>query len=97
MGKEAIGLHSARLMAALAKLKVSTWPYPGAIGIVERDDFTGQEAVHVVEGWRHLGTARDEAELAEILAAGATVSFDMDTYKLIKAHLKKASTAVRVL
>ncbi|MEW6677315.1 MAG: exonuclease domain-containing protein [Pseudomonadota bacterium] len=97
VGKEAIGLHSARLMAALAKMKVSTWPYPGAIGIVERDDFTGREALHVVEGWRHLGTAQDETELAEILAAGATVRFDMDTYKLIKAHLKKSGTTVRVL
>jgi len=97
VGKEPMGLHSARLMTALARMKVAAWPYPGPIGIVERDDFTGREEIHVVEGWRHLGTARDEAELGDILAFGAAIRFDMDTYKLLQAHLRKGSTVIRPL
>jgi len=60
-------MHSARLMAALAKLKLDAWAYPGPIGLVERDDFLDVEEVHVVDGWRYLGTARGEAEIHQLL------------------------------
>jgi DNA polymerase-3 subunit epsilon len=35
--KEALGVHSARVLSAFMKLKLTAWPYPGAIGIVESD------------------------------------------------------------
>lgn len=50
MGKEATGLHSGRMMSALAKLKVKTWAYPGPIGMAERDDSLDAEEIHVVDG-----------------------------------------------
>jgi DNA polymerase-3 subunit epsilon len=97
VGREAIGLHSARLMSALAKLKMKPWAYPGPIGLVERDDFMDVEEVHVVDGWRYLGTAKSEAEIRELLEQGGNVGFDMDTYKLLKAQLGKAKMTVRRL
>ena len=96
-GKEAIGLHSARLMAALAKLKVKTWAYPGPIGLVERNDFLDVEEVHVVNGWRYLGTARSEAEIHELLGQADREKFDIDIYKLLKAQLGKGKVRVRRL
>ena len=90
VGKEAIGLHSARTMTALAKLKLTAWPYPGPIGLVERDDFLCMEDVHVVDGWRYLGTAKDAAEVHELLLQADRAPFDMDTYKLLKTYLTKA-------
>lgn len=87
VGKEAIGGHSARLMAALAKLKLKPWPYPGPVGIVERDEVSERQEIHVVFGWCHLGTAGNDAELAEILHAGARPVFDRDTYKLLSQYL----------
>ncbi|KAB2319833.1 ethanolamine utilization protein [Betaproteobacteria bacterium SCN1] len=87
VGKEAIGLHSARLMAALARLKLKTWPYPGPIGVVERDVVSEREDIHVVENWRYLGTAHDEAQLAAILEKRSAPVFDRDTYKLLAKHL----------
>lgn len=97
VGKEPIGLHSGRMMAALAKLKLQAWPYAGPIGLVERDAFRDVEEVHVVDGWRYLGTARDVAELDALLTEGGQVSFDMDTYKLLRAHLAKGKVTLRPL
>lgn len=97
VGKEAIGLHSARLMAALAKLKVKTWAYPGPIGLVERNDFLDVEEVHVVNGWRYLGTARSDVEIHELLGQADQAQFDMDTYKLLKTQLGKGKVRVRQL
>lgn len=88
-GKEPIGVHSARMMAALARLKLKAWPYTGPIGLVERDDFLDVEEVHLVHNWRYLGTARSEAEVHELLQDADQAAFDMDTYKLIKAWLGK--------
>ena len=96
-GKEAIGLHSARLMAALARLKLQAWPYPGPIGLVERDNFLDVEEIHVINGWRYLGTARSEVEVREILEQAGQARFDIDIYKLLKAHVEKGKTTVRHL
>ncbi|MCA1979508.1 MAG: ethanolamine utilization protein [Thiobacillus sp.] len=96
VGKEAIGLHSARLMAALARLRLKTWPYPGAIGIVERDDVSEREDIHVVHNWCYLGTAHDAAQLAAILEKPGAPSFDRDTYKLLVKHLERKVRVVEL-
>lgn len=96
-GKEPLDVHSARMMAALAKLKLKAWPYAGPIGLVERDDFLEVEEVHLVNGWRYLGTARSEGEMHQLLEGADQTAFDMDTYKLIKAWLGKGKVEVRRL
>ena len=97
VGREPIGLHSARMMAALGRLKLQSWPYPGPIGLVERDDFLDTEAVHVVHAWRHLGTADNEAGIHELLAQSREIPFDADVYKLLKACLARGKIEVRLL
>jgi DNA polymerase-3 subunit epsilon len=97
VGKETPGMHSARLMAALARLKMQAWPYPGAVGLVERDDFLEVEEVHVVDGWRYLGTAKCDADIPALLETRRSATFDMDTYKLLKAQLGKGKLQVRRL
>lgn len=95
--KEPRDLHSARLMSALAKLKVKPWPWPGPVGLIERDDFRDVEDVHVLDGWRYLGTAHDDVEIHKLLEQGKEVPFDMDIYKLLKTHLGKGKLKVRVI
>ncbi|MCU0933103.1 MAG: ethanolamine utilization protein, partial [Thiobacillaceae bacterium] len=90
VGKEAIGLHSARLMAALAKHRLQTWPYAGPVGLVERDDLLDVEEIHVIDAWRYLGTARTEADVREILSGARRAGFDLDVYKLLVARMSKA-------
>ena len=76
VGKEPVSFHSARLMAALARHKLAPWPFSGPAWIRE-----GAE-VHLIDHWRHLGTARSEAELYELLDAPPP-AFDRDAYRIL--------------
>lgn len=97
VGKEPLNVHSARLMAALARQKLQAWPYPGPVGLVERDNFQDREEMHVVDGWRYLGTARTEDDIHALVEQGREVAFDGDTYKLLKGWLGGGKVEVRLL
>ena len=105
VGKEPLSLHSARLMSALAKYKLKSWPYAGPVALVERDEFGMREDFHLVDGWRLLATVHGEAALNDQLEQqsaaaqnGATPSgagFDPDLYRLLGKFI--ASGKVRVV
>ncbi|MDR0379185.1 MAG: 3'-5' exoribonuclease [Candidatus Accumulibacter sp.] len=88
VGKEAVALHSARLMAALAKFRIRRWPYPGPIALIERDEFGMHEDAHVIDAWAYLGTASDEPALCSLFESAATRKnsgrplFDAEIYRL---------------
>ncbi|MEY4719998.1 MAG: hypothetical protein RL563_2616 [Pseudomonadota bacterium] len=83
VGKEPALAHATRLLVAMSKLKLATWPYPGPIGIREGDDF------HVIDHWCYLGTAHSEEEVQELLQRGRS-AFDRDIYlTLVKALREK--------
>jgi len=94
IGKEALSLHSARLMTALAKFKLKTWPYRGAIAVVERDEFGMREDFHLVDRWRYLGTAHNELALAECLEGAADAPFDPDIYRIIHKFLQAGKVRI---
>ena len=81
-GGESPQAHALRLIEALHALKVEHWTWPGPIGLREG------EALHVVDGWRWLGTATDEATLADLLEAGRP-AFDLDIYKILVKAVKR--------
>ncbi|BBL57364.1 3'-5' exonuclease family protein [Methylomonas koyamae] len=87
VGLEAPLAHAARLLIAMQKLKLAVWPYPSAIGVRE-----GEE-LHVIDRWCYLGTAKNEADIAELLQSGRP-AFDRDTYMLLSKSLKKAEVVV---
>lgn len=82
IGAESRGLHGARLMMALRKLKIERWPYAGPIGLREG------EALQVIDNWCWLGTARDEDEVHTLLESGRP-AFDLDMWKILKKALAK--------
>ena len=97
IGKEPVSLHSARLMAALAKYRIHPWPYPGPVVLVERDEFGMREDYHVVDAWRYLGTAHDEATLDEIVenrSGDAATAFDADIYRIVGKYLRDGKIKV---
>ncbi|WP_148716584.1 exonuclease domain-containing protein [Chitinolyticbacter meiyuanensis] len=94
IGKEAPGVHNARLLAALAKHRFASWPYPGPIGIPEGDAWAPQ--LHVIDSWRYLGAIHDPSELPELLLA-TRPGFDIDSYKLIQTELKRRGGQVKLL
>lgn len=81
-GGESPQARALRLIEALHTLKVEHWTWPGPIGLREG------EALHVIDGWRWLGTATDEAMLANILESGRP-TFDLDIYKILIKAVKR--------
>jgi len=88
IGKEPLSTHSGRLMAALARLRIRPWPFPGPALLRE-----GGEA-HVIDRWRYLGTARDEGEVWPLLESGRP-DFDHDTYKILLKSEQRLLPIVR--
>jgi DNA polymerase-3 subunit epsilon len=88
-GKEPLALHDARLRLALASLRLRAWPFPGPVGIRERAASGRGTLLHVVDRWQHLGTARDAAEVAELLRSPAERTFDPDNYRIVARCLER--------
>lgn len=98
VGKESAALHSARLLSALAKFKLSRWPYAGPVALIERDEFGMREDFHLIDCWRYLGTVHDEAALHEAIDQRGEYKasgFDPDIYRIINKFLKAGK--IRVL
>lgn len=77
-GKEDREEHDERLRNALEDSRVQCWPYPGAIGLVERSDMV---QVHAIDHWCYLGSAPSTEE-AKALVQQAP-GFDADGYKIL--------------
>ena len=86
--RESAIAHSMRLMQALHALRTRDWPHAGPIGIREHDDMTGRTEIHVLDRWRHLGTADADADLQEILQTRADTPFDAGIYKLLVQYFR---------
>ncbi|MBL8420648.1 MAG: 3'-5' exoribonuclease [Dechloromonas sp.] len=76
IGNEPFSRHTLRLVGALARLKLVSWPFAGPALIREGDE------AHLIDAWRHLGTARSDEELPALLAADHP-PFDRDTYRIL--------------
>lgn len=87
VGKEAVSMHSARLMAALAKLKITPWPFPGAALLLEGEEGYVKDA-HIFDAWSYLGTARHEAEI-QALMDDARPRFERDTYRILSKFVER--------
>ncbi len=98
IGKETPALHSARLLTALAKFRIKTWPYKGPVVLIERDEFGMREDHHLIDRWRLLGTLHSEQDVHAHLAHGpSTQRFDPDLYRIIKRFLQAGKLRVRPL
>ena len=87
IGAQSARSHHARLLAALAPHKIKEWPYRGPVGVRE-----GPE-LHLIDHWRHVGTARDESELNELLLSNqVSAGIDVDVYKILRRLLPRAQT-----
>ena len=79
-------LHALRVRMALAGLKRRDWPFPGRIGIRERD-WRGIEEIHVFDRWCYQGMAAGAVELSELQRC--TARFDPDLYRLLVGFLER--------
>ncbi len=78
-GNESVESHASRFAGALKKLRVACWPYPGAIGLIERHD--GKSQIHVVRNWCYLATVSNIEEASK--HGKVEAGFDADGYKIL--------------
>ncbi|WP_439113370.1 excinuclease Cho [Hydrogenophaga sp.] len=78
-GDESLEAHSRRLFTSLEGLRVACWPYPGAIGLVERHGDLVQ--IHVVRNWCYLGSVAHVSQAAAL--DRLATAFDADGYKIL--------------
>jgi len=97
VGKEPRALHDARLRVALSTLRLKPWPFPGPIGLKERMVSGEGTVLHVIDRWRHLGTASDEAEVAALVDRSSDVQFDPDAYRILVKCIERVAPREVVL
>jgi DNA polymerase-3 subunit epsilon len=97
VGEETPEAHNVRLATALEPRRIPDWPYAGPVAIVERDAARGIEEAHVIDRWRHVGTARDEGELHALATSRSLPEFDPDVLKVLRKWLAEHPGRVRVL
>jgi DNA polymerase-3 subunit epsilon len=92
-GLESAERHHARLLLALAAERLRAWPYAGPVGLREHSPEQDRTEVHVFDQWRHLGTARCETDVAELMESRHETKsggFDLDIYRLLLSRLSGA-------
>ena len=88
MGHESAIAHSMRMMQALHALRMRDWPHGGPIGIREHDVLTRRTEIHVMDRWRHLGTADADTDVQEILHTRSDAPFDAGIYRILVQFFK---------
>lgn len=98
IGKETAALHAARVMTALARIKLKPWPYKGPLALLERDEFGMREDIHLVDRWRLMATVHNEEALQACLDDGPSGKrFDPDAYRVISRFLQAGKIGIRPL
>ena len=82
VGSEPYARHTMRLVGALSRLKLVSWPLNGPALIREGDE------AHLIDGWRYLGTVQSDEEIHALLAAGRP-QFDRDTYRILAKYVAR--------
>jgi DNA polymerase-3 subunit epsilon len=97
LGKETPLSHAMRMMQALHPLRLPAWPFPGPIGVRERDGASGRSEVHAFDAWRRLGSFENDAELWEGLRARPRGTFDHETWRLLRRYLDEPPAGVEIV
>jgi len=86
-----------RMMQALHALRLRDWPHAGPIGVREHDAMTGRTQIHVLDRWRHLGSADVQADLQEILHTRADIAFDPAVYRLLVQYFRSRPRDIAIV
>jgi DNA polymerase-3 subunit epsilon len=90
VGDEPRADHAARLREALEPLRLPSWPYRGAVALVERNAGRFREDWHVFDRWCWLGTVKT-IDAARGLAMTSPRAFEADAARLaIRSLLAEA-------
>jgi len=97
IGEETPQVHNLRLATVLAPWRVADWPFEGRIVVRERHPDGRFEEAHVFDRWCHVGSARDEESLDDLVQARIEIDFDPDIYKILSSFIAKRRSSVHVV
>lgn len=86
-GGEDIARYNLRMQIAFHSLRLTTWPWSGAVGIVECSDDGERTDILVIYNWVHVTTVHSEDELHDLTLGHQSLTFDLDSYKLVVKSL----------
>lgn len=97
-GGEDVVRYNLRTQIAFHGLRLKTWPWKGAVGVVEHNARTGRTDILVVYNWMHVATLRGMDEIDGLSLRGQAVNFDLDSYKLVvKALMGQDGRSLKVI
>jgi DNA polymerase-3 subunit epsilon len=96
VGIEAAADHHVRLRQALQPYAIPPWPFAGPIGIRETNEEDGREELHILDNWCHIGTARAEHEVEEMLESPRPQGFDPDIYRIVSGCLASPARNTKI-
>ncbi|MBZ0334995.1 exonuclease domain-containing protein [Marinobacter sp. AL4B] len=82
-GIDDVTRYNLRVQIAIHQLRLQTWPWKGPVAIVEHRSDGAQPDILVIYNWIHVTTVHDEQELYDLSLSGQSVTFDLDSYKLL--------------
>ena len=92
-GEESVEEHNARLLSVLDRDRISAWPFPSALALLERNTqpFPEQPVAqfHLVNHWSYLGTFDNLATARAQLGQQGHRLFDRDAYHLLLSALRR--------
>jgi DNA polymerase-3 subunit epsilon len=97
IGRETELNHAMRVSLALSKLRIAPWPYKNRISVREHHPVTGRAEIHLIDRWCYLGTANTQSDLFDQYETRRHEGFDVDTYKLLVAALKRPGKHLEII
>ncbi len=91
-GKEPVSVYNQRLLEAFARKRIQDWPFSSPIIITEGDATDARTGI-IVDQWRVIGHLQQEP-YCEPTFTVQQGSFDMDSYKILQAHLAAHGNAL---
>jgi DNA polymerase-3 subunit epsilon len=97
-GEEDPAAYNARVEQAFEERRIRAWPYSGAILIEERDEYSGEGEVFLLDQWC-LISSFTYADAGMQLKISGPHRFDYDAYKILSRYIlhKKNASHIRLL
>nr|WP_324259096.1 exonuclease domain-containing protein [Cellvibrio fontiphilus] len=97
VGKEKALQHNVKLLHALAQQALKTWPYTGAVALIEKNTGNGMEQHLLIKNWCILGIAESSADYNDILEHNVAPQIDKDIYRYLVKAIYRPSPQIQLV
>jgi DNA polymerase-3 subunit epsilon len=94
IGLEPPVVYNHRLMAAFERQRIQAWPYRGPILLQEISDIKAVTGI-IVDQWCIIADVIQE-EYCDPVVSTRAKAFDLDTYKILHAHMSRKLDTLRI-